>query len=434
MKKVLIIANMFHASPRIPGLAKYLPSCGWKPIILTGSPVEETFGKEFEVIQTHFPEALVSWKKRLHLDPNIGFQKQIGIPFLIRENRLSLTTKLVNTVKAVITYPDEHKSWKYFAIAAANQFLRREKVDAIISSSSPVISHVIANALKSQHKLPWIAELRDPWSQNHNYQYGLLRRTLDKRLELRTLRFADALITVSPVWAEQLQRLHGREVVYEITNGFDPEQINRGAGVTPEFTITYTGNIYVGKQNYELFFVAIRDLLLNSTMQSRDVRVRFYGLQNETIDWTVNKLGLSDVVRQYGEIQRKSSFEMQRESQLLVVFNWNDPREKGVYPTKIFEYLAARRPILLVGGSDNDALQRLLNETKAGMCGRRLEDIKSVLSDLYFEYKHTGEISYNGDMEQIDKYSYRELANKCAGILDTVIRQKEMPQKIFPNG
>lgn len=40
MKKVLIVANLFHASPRIPGLAKYLPEFGWQPIILT-TPIDE---------------------------------------------------------------------------------------------------------------------------------------------------------------------------------------------------------------------------------------------------------------------------------------------------------------------------------------------------------------------------------------------------------
>src|SRR3990172_4405338 len=35
MRKVLIVTHLVRASPRIPGLAKYLPEFGWEPIVLT---------------------------------------------------------------------------------------------------------------------------------------------------------------------------------------------------------------------------------------------------------------------------------------------------------------------------------------------------------------------------------------------------------------
>ena len=65
MSKVLIIADLFHASPRIPGLVKYLPEFGWQPIILTtpiGEDPESRFGgfpNDFKnnnrVIETNCP-------------------------------------------------------------------------------------------------------------------------------------------------------------------------------------------------------------------------------------------------------------------------------------------------------------------------------------------------------------------------------------------
>jgi undecaprenyl pyrophosphate phosphatase UppP len=45
---------------------------------------------------------------------------------------------------------------------------------------------------------------------------------------------------------------------------------------------------------------------------------------------------------------------------------WEDPQERGVYSGKVFEYLAAKRPILATGGTD-DVITELLNETNAGI-------------------------------------------------------------------
>jgi hypothetical protein len=51
---------------------------------------------------------------------------------------------------------------------------------------------------------------------------------------------------------------------------------------------------------------------------------------------------------------------------------------------------------------------------------KTVEDVKSTIRELYSEYKHKGEITYNGDIEKINKYSYREKARKFAVVLDSL--------------
>jgi len=41
-----------------------------------------------------------------------------------------------------------------------------------ISSSPPVSTHLIASQLSKEQPIPWIADLRDLWTQNH-YIYKL---------------------------------------------------------------------------------------------------------------------------------------------------------------------------------------------------------------------------------------------------------------------
>ena len=119
---------------------------------------------------------------------------------------------------------------------------------------------------------------------------------------------------------------------------------------------------------------------------------------------------------------RQVALEKQRESQVLLLTNWDDPREKGVYSGRVFEYLAARRPILAVGGSEGDVVSELLNETRAGKHAPTTECAKNALGELYQEYESEGSVAYQGRQLEIDKYSYVEKAGTLAEILDSVIQ------------
>lgn len=431
MKKVLIIANLFHASPRIPTIAKYLSEFGWEPIILTG-PIDKDsyrqsgffgFSQDFtksgvKIIEAPYFDVLNYWKGVFGFRSGESVRREMEKRTSTSFVKFSISP-LLYFLREIIAYPDKEKNWKFPAIKAAEQFLQKEKIDAIISSSPPVTSHVIAKVLKSKYRIPWIADLRDLWIQNHNYQYGPVRKLFEKRLELKTLKVADALVTVSPVWAEDLKTLHKRKVVYTITNGFDPDDVSKGrVDLTSKFTITYTGQIYTGKQDPSKLFAALKDLISDGTISPNDVEVRYYGPMNELLDREIEEYGLSAIAKQYGILPRDISLEKQRESHVLLLLSWEDVQEKGVYTGKVFEYLAAQRPILTTGGTGDDVVKKLLDETKAGVYCKNIEEIKNSLYHFYLEYKKGKNVSYKGDIEKINKYSYREMAKKNAEILN----------------
>ena len=325
--------------------------------------------------------------------------------------------------REIAHYPDSEKGWKPFAVKAGDELLQKEDIDAMISSSSPVTTHIIAKELKKKHKVPWVADFRDLWTQNHNYSYSPLRKLFENRLELETLSTADALVTVSRLWAKELGILHKREV-YTVTNGFDPDKMSDEKANLTKFTITYTGQIY-GKQDPSKLLFALKDLISRGAIDPKDVEVRFYGPVDGSLAKKTEKYQLSAIVRQYGTVPREVSFEKQRESQLLLLLKWEDPRERGWYSGKIFEYLAAKRPILATGGTD-DVITELLNRTNAGTDAQTIEDVKGALRKLYAEYKLRGEISYQGNAEKVSRYSYREMARKFAEIINTILRESKI--------
>lgn len=416
MKNVLIITYLPYATPRISSLAKYLIEFGWHPIILTPY-CSQTVGSQLEIIETPYLDTFSFLRRVFNLKSDEdNLRKQIKERFGLNSKK-SLLDFALTIGGAVINYPDHLKGWRPFAISEGRRLLQEENIDVIMTSSTPVTSHIVASELKQEYGTPWLADLRDLWSQNHNYSYGPLRRLVDKRLEIKTLSKADVLLTVSQPWADKLKVLHKGKIVRTITHGFDPEKINNPpAKLTDKFTITYTGSVYT-KHDPSKLFTAIRDLISNETLYSDDIEIRFYGPKTEWLCKEIKQYGLVGIVNHYGFVSQSVALEKQKESQLLLRLKWEDTGERGAYSGKIFEYLGARRPILATGGI-KDVVTELLDETKAGISALTVEDIKAVLKEFYEEYKQKGSVSYKGEEAKVNKYNYREISKKLAEILD----------------
>jgi glycosyltransferase involved in cell wall biosynthesis len=425
MKKVLVVTFYFPPHPAVAGLrplslARYLPEFGWEAVVLA-PPLPGKPDPRFEVIQTRYHDVLGFWKRLLRLDPQAPLVAQVKNKLSVRSERPFLD-RILPLVAGIIAYPDPQKGWRTFAVEAGRGILRQQDMKAIISTSPPGTAHIIARTLKDDFGIPWVADFQDLWTQHHGYIYGPLHRALERRLELKTISAADALVTLSRPWADELGGLHKRKDVHTIEYGFDPAEVNVGpAGLTEKFTITYTGNLYPGKQSPEPLFAALRDLIASGSMDAGDVEVRFYGIAAGWVAGLAQRYGLTGIVRQFGIVPRETALERQRESQLLLLLKWNDIRQKGVYTAKVFQYLAARRPILAVGGFP-DVVDGLLNKTGAGVSGQTKEDIRSFLLQAYREYRLTGAVSYGGDEAEVNRYSHREIAKQFASILDSITR------------
>ncbi len=343
MKNVLIIASFWpyrQGSKRTIGLANYLPEFGWQPIILT-PPLDGKPEPQFRVIETPYRDVLGFWKKLFRLSPDEDIRGQVKRRFGITFKK-SLMDFFLTCGGAIINYPDLDRGWNPFAVKAGEELLQNEHIDAMISIS-PATRHLVASQLKARYKIPWIADFPDLWSQISSYSYGPLRKLIDRRLELKTLSNADALVSISHLWAEKLSMLHKGKPVYTITHGFDPAAVNTPpAKLTAKFTIIYTGIIYVGQQDPSKLFRALRDLISAGTINPDEIEVRFYGPREEWLAREIEEYELSGVVKQYGIVPQHTAIEKQRESQLLLLLDWDDPQEKGSYTGKIFEYLGHR--------------------------------------------------------------------------------------------
>jgi len=423
MKNVLIIAPSFNqtqniGSVRLRGLAKYLPDHGWQPTILTAGHSSRLVGN-IQVMEIPYVDTLTHWKKKLNLDEDKQAREQLG--FLEKHKNSRLLDKIFDIFEEIFVYPDATISWYPVAIKEGGKLINEEHFDAIISSSAPVTSHLIAHQLKKESGTPWLADMRDLWTQNHNYKYSHLRKLREKRLEVNTLKLADAVTTVSVPWSAKLKNIHNSIKIRTITNGYDPDLMNNSNHLSEEFTITYTGKIYRGYQDPEPLFKALHDLVAEGIVDPREVSVNFYGRDQNFLSKKIEKYNLENIVHIKGLIPREEVIQEQRTSQILLLLSWNDPNEEGVIPAKIFEYFATKRPILSIGEYGGGETQRILMETSAGIDLTEISEIKREILKNYREFKDRGAVQYRGSQLEVEKYSQIEMARKFAGILDEII-------------
>ena len=425
MRNVLIISFFFNQTEdigtvRLRGLVKYLPEFGWNPIVLTVK-TSATPDKKIIIFETPYDDTIVLWKKRIGIPLDKTFKELYHLP--TTKQKKTLIDKIIDLWYEIFIYPDPTINWSISAIEKGDDILKASQFDAIISSMIPPTSHIIAKELVKRNKIPWIADFRDLWTQNHYFNHSKIRGFFEKRLELNTLSSANALTTVSQPLSDKLKELHKNKKVYSIPNGYDQTQINPGILLTKKFSITYTGVLYRGRRDPEPLFRILKVLIDENMIDPTIIEVHFFGYDEGWLISDIKKYLLENVVLLHGKISREESIQKQRESQVLLLLTWNDPHEKGVYTGKIFDYLAARRPILALG-LHRSVVSDLLHQTQAGVIVSSDAEIKEHILKLYREYKENGFVKYSGVLSEIEKFSHREMARKFADVLEDICESR----------
>jgi glycosyltransferase involved in cell wall biosynthesis len=424
MPRILLIAYAYPPLPaagsiRAAGLAKYLPRLGWDVQVLTAKLPKVT-RLAAEVVETEHRNVIAEWKSRFGMDSEKSAHEALNLSLPEKPNSHRLHTNLIQYARGLIAFPDEQKGWISFAVNALSNLNGGAKPDIILSTSPPASGHLIASRARELFNRPWVADLRDLWAEN---VFGVPRllHPFHNRLERKTLKMADALVTVSSPWAQSLQKKYPAKPVYTITNGFDPDDFGSEPGsLTKYFSLTHTGRLYEGKRDPSLLFEVLHDLVAEGIVQKQDMRVRFYGPPEPWLAPLVERYGLGEIVEQGGILSRDEALRRQAESQLLVLLGWSDPRETGQHTGKLFEYFGSARPILAVGGSVG-VLTQTLNETGTGVHISEKDQLRQYLASAYAEFKRNGFVSCHGDHRAISRYTHLEMARSFSEVFKRLL-------------
>jgi glycosyltransferase involved in cell wall biosynthesis len=284
----------------------------------------------------------------------------------------------------------------------------------------------------------------------------------ETKQEARALESADGIVVVTPTMRSLLCRryphLAGR--IHVISNGFDPDDFS-GQPVTPpgdRLRIGFSGGItdysanpggvkvgllgrfWLRHCSYRLgrtdfttqspyyLFRAVRALLDEQPDARQRILLTFAGKPSDENRALVRELGIEDLVLFPGYLPHPEAIRLLIESDVLFLPMRceADGRRSYIYSGKVFEYLAAGRPIL-AAVPDGD-LRDLICQTRGGWCvePHDIQGMKTLLKE-FLERKVAGSLQVDRDEGAVRQFERSVLTEKLAGVFDAVLARRTQP-------
>jgi hypothetical protein len=309
-------------------------------------------------------------------------------------------------------------SWAPAAALHAASIARRRTADGVFTTSPPESVHLVG-AVFRLFGVHWIADLRDGWT----FEPPTLRpfaASLDRRLEEALLGRADCVTAVTPPLARALHgRLRRRTRVVHLSNGYDATLIERATDerrtLDPRrFSLVYTGSGKVDGKDLRPFFAALRSLVRQRPGLRELLEVLVAGNLTAEEVAAVRDPTLDGMARWLGHIEHLRALGLQQAADGLLLIT--SPDATHVATGKIFEYLAARKPILAL--ADRNAAVDLLSASGPHVVATPADDdaIGSALKQ-YVELWIDGRKPYVPHPEfPLAEYSFDHLSRRLADL------------------
>lgn len=404
MKNVLMITSVFPPEPYVGGLrpgmfSKYLPQYGWQPYILTG---RTSLDKQQSVLMEI--KGIPS-DKFIH---EIFVKKQI-------DHKAKLT--IFDKFKSLF-FPDLFQVPGFVEpmLKEGEKIIKDNNIDAIYATSPDIGSLTVANILSKKYMIPWVADFRDIQEQDKIVTFR--DRLLHFRMKYRRkviVKSASAVITVSRHHADILATKLNKHINV-IPNGFDSEVFKPNLNhKSNKFTIVYMGRILdEWTRNPRLLFDAMSKMMLKNKDLEKNVEILFYGTEPEIINNILKDYTCHSVVKVLPRINYVEVPTVLQNSCINLVLT-NRGRD-GILTTKMFEYLAVKRPILSIP-DDGGELSQLIKKTNAGFVCNSVNEVITALEKWYKEWKDIATIKCKSNDNEIMKFSRKEQTEELAKIL-----------------
>ncbi|SFU37631.1 glycosyltransferase family 4 protein [Pontibacter akesuensis] len=411
---------------------KYLPQTGVCPTVLTVDEQQASYPLLDATFEKEIPEGLQVYRTSTS-EPFEYYKKLSGkkeIPysgFANQQSKDTLVDKVFKFVRGNLFIPDARVGWNKHALRKAEELLKTGKYEAIITTSPPHSTQLIGLKLKKKYNLPWIADLRDPWTNIHYYDqlyHTALAKRLDEKYERQVLEQADAIIVTS----EDTKRLFlnkpiGIDVdkIHVIPNGYDAEDfVFHSLPPKKEYLITYTGTI-TENYNLDVFLKVMAHLM--SLHSDVNYKLRFVGKVSDGMKKRIEKAGVLGITEFIPYVPHQQAIKYMMESTALLISIADVDNVYANVPGKLFEYLAANKPIIALGPVHSD-MDRIIDECGAG----RLFHYTAY--DLMLDHMNQSTKAWktnpNLDLPFINhsRFSREALTGELAGIIKKLAKAK----------
>ncbi|MDA0335061.1 MAG: glycosyltransferase [bacterium] len=355
-----------------------------------------------------------------------------------------LSAGWLQALRQILLVPDGQITWLPGAAWSGLRALRRQSMDLIYTTSPPTSSHLLGRLLKAQTGLPWVADFRDAWLYDP-LDPALLRmpyrREFERRLEASVLAEADRIVTATQISADDLRLRYPQQAhkIRIVTNGFDPADgtplpeglvIDDRTRTGPQeaealadelpapggpLRLVHTGSFaYSHPQRTPLpLLSALRRLVGLELVWAERLQLTLVGELSPE-----EQAAAKGIARVVGAVDRATALGFQRRADVLLVVDHRRPWPASNAPGKLFEYLAAGKPVLALCGPGE--IENLVTRLEAGICVAPddIDAIDEALRDLWDQHEQDRLPRVKASLEPFHR---RELTRQLTACFDEVI-------------
>ncbi len=423
-KKVILI--MYYWPPAGgPGVqrwlkfVKYLPEFNIDPVVFVPENpnypiVDESLLSEVPVDVTIIKHPIKEPYKLASLFSKKK-SKTISKGIITDAKKQSLIEKILLFVRGNFFIPDARVAWVKPSVNFLSDYIKREKVETIITTGPPHSLHLIGKQLKAQLGVKWIADFRDPWTQIGYHKQLKLTKSSElkhKALEREVLNSSDQIIVTSAATKKEFQLLT-KQPIEVITNGYDVEPLNSVA-LDYKFSIAHIGSL-LSKRNPEVLWRVLGDLVKEHNDFSNDFQLNFIGLLSEDVLKSIQEHNLSKYCNKTGYVSHSEAINFQKKSQVLLLIEINSEETNCIIPGKLFEYMVSNRPIIALGPKASD-VETIIKETNTGNYFY-YDDYHSLKTVILKHYKDFQAKTLQSHPVGLQKYSRKSLTKQLAELI-----------------
>jgi hypothetical protein len=352
VKRVLMIA--YHYPPlrgssgiqRTLKFSQYLPRFEWTPVVLTVNPRAYSSRSDDQLGE---------------ISQDIAVYRTFALD---NSRHLSIRGRYLG----LLSLPDRWISWWLAAVPTGLKLIRKYKPEVIWSTYPIATAHLIGLTLHRLTKLPWVADLRDPMT-DESYPPNPLTRKVYLWIEKNTIKHCTKAVCTTPgtirMYRERYPHIPASRFCL-IENAYDEENFasankNRetGPGDGKPFVLVHSGVIYPSERDPTQLFEALAELYRRGDISPANFKLilRATG-HDEYLEQLIGKAGIGALVTLAPPIPyREALSEMLSVDGLLILQASNCNHQ---IPAKLYEYLRAQRPILALTDPSGDTANAML--------------------------------------------------------------------------
>lgn len=422
MKKIVIISYLFPPCARAGAfraysMAEYLPLFNWQPVFIT--PEKCYYGR--------LPREDSSLLDIVGKFP--VYRTPFYYPF--NNHNANLFPRGIRRIWEAFLIPDGKVFWNISIKKEIGKIIYTNKPDIIFITGAPFSSFLLAQYLKKNYGIPIVLDYRDPWAANPGIERNNLRAKLALRYEKKALSSADLITTASYHIINYIKITLGaitdNKDFFGFPYGYNGEFFKKAIlpialdKLSNKITATFAGYVH-GDIKPETILAGIKSAIDSDRNIAEKLRINCYGTlfgHSKEPQKLIKKYGLEQYIGLYPFLPYKKFLYVIRKSSFLILPHGGSISTSVLYPTKFFDYLGVKRPILYIGIEGQ--VSETINDCKAGLCTKpEPEEIsksfKKIVREINKEDWYMEELNYK-------KFDRVNIFNNFCNKLNSVINK-----------